>query len=412
MSMVSLLSACRFLIVLVITYQSTHCVNGQSNVITTDKNLYNFDESITIRWNYTDVNDYDWIGIYPNGAPIPLSWSYQMWVYVYTLNQSTFFPGVRPVGSVMFNGNDPYEVGHQIWPLAPGLYKAHIARAANYEPFSVVTSSSTFQVKSPSSGHSLCFSAWNTVNVKDKGNVPINQLKIGDYVKSGKNDDDYTQVYGFGHYGRDWEDDFLQIHFHENTNSSHPAVLLPAPLEISYRHLVFVERNHKQSTMQASDIKVGDELVGPKSKVQSIRTVRRRGVYAPLTYSGDIVVSGVRASNYVHVLDLNGSVWDHHTIAHILFFPQRLFCTFFLDTCKKETYTEGGYGWFAYFIVNIGSSVNDHGGWAFLFLLLLSMPTLAILYAMEATANVDKNRLVMAIISVLILKRSKSKKIE
>jgi Hint module len=280
MSMASLLSPCRFLIVLASTYQLIRCVNGQSSVVTMDKNLYKFDESITIRWNYTSVNNYDWIGIYPNGAPIPLSSSYQMWVYVYTVNQRTFYPGVRPVGSVTFNGNDPYEVGDQVWPTAPGLYKAHIERAAKYPPFSVVTSSNTFQVKSPSSGHSLCFSAWNTVDGKDKGNITMNQLKIGDYVKSGKNDDDYTQVYGFGHYDPSWEDDFLQIGVRENTNSSHPSVLLP-PLEISSRHLVFVERNYKQSSMRASDIRVGDELVGPKSKVQSIQKVTRRGVIAP-----------------------------------------------------------------------------------------------------------------------------------
>jgi hypothetical protein len=67
------------------------------------------------------------------------------------------------------------------------------------------------------------------VNVKDKGNVPINQLKIGDFVKNGK-DDSYTKVYGFGHYDPDREEEFQQIHFVENNkNSSHHA----PPLEVT-----------------------------------------------------------------------------------------------------------------------------------------------------------------------------------
>jgi hypothetical protein len=54
----------------------------------------------------------------------------------------------------------------------------------------------------------------------------MNQPQIGDCVKGGK-DDSYIQVYGFGHYDPDWEDDFVQFHFDDKNSASSP------PLEIS-----------------------------------------------------------------------------------------------------------------------------------------------------------------------------------
>jgi phosphate-selective porin len=70
------------------------------------------------------------------------------------------------------------------------------------------------------------------------------------------------------------------------------------------------------------DIVVGDELGDKHQNAQSICTVTRRGVYAPLTQSGDIVVSGVRAPNYVNVVVDRSLMWDQHTTAHTLLFPQ------------------------------------------------------------------------------------------
>jgi Hint module len=90
--------------------------------------------------------------------------------------------------------------------------------------------------------------------------------------------------------------------------------------------------------------------------VKFIQEVIRRGVYAPLTQSGDIQVNGILASNYVDLLELPSMILlpDQHTLAHILFYPQRIFCRVFLDICKKEIYIHG-YGPLSYLLVS-GSS--------------------------------------------------------
>ena len=71
-------------------------------------------------------------------------------------------------------------------------------------------------------------------------------------------------------------------------------------LEISPRHLLFIDSNSSK-VIPASDVKVGDFLSG--KEVISIDPVNRVGVCAPLTQSGDIIVSGIRASNYVVMIN-------------------------------------------------------------------------------------------------------------
>jgi Hint module len=242
-----------------------------------------------------------------------------------------------------------------------------------------------------------CFSGMNTVEVEGTGEVAINQVKVGDFIKAGNND--FTQVYGFGHIDPDLEADFLQIVLADDSPS----------IEMTSRHLVYVKRNNHLYSMPASDIVVGDELSG--KSVQAIRTVTRRGVYAPLTQSGDILVSGVRASNYVDVLDYS-LVWDQHVYAHAFFFPQRLFCRFFLDTCKKEMYVKG-YGLLAYTTIGLGSIVNHGGPFAILMFSFVCIPIVGIAYAMEAMMCMGMNYYFMVALVALtvltIVKRIRSK---
>ena len=54
----------------------------------------------------------------------------------------------------------------------------------------------------------------------------------------------------------------------------------------------------------ASQVNIGDHVQitgGGVAKIISIETVRRRGVYAPLTFSGKIVASHVQASAYISI---------------------------------------------------------------------------------------------------------------
>jgi Hint module len=199
----------------------------------------------------------------------------------------------------------------------------------------------------------MCFSGANTVEVKDVGHVPMNLLGIGDLVKS--RDDMFTQVYGFGHFDHNLEGTFLHISFENNDTRQ----TIPSPvssLEISSRHLVMVEKDNKNYRIPAANVVVGDILSG--QRVHTIQNVVRRGVYAPLTQSGEIIVSGILSSNYVNLLDL-AMVQDQHTIGHLLFTSQRFFCRYFIATCKNERYVDG-YGLLAYLLVT-STTLIHHG---------------------------------------------------
>jgi Hint module len=199
----------------------------------------------------------------------------------------------------------------------------------------------------------ICFSSQNKVTVKDLGPIPINLLRIGDMVKS--NDDIYTQVYGFGHLDHQHEGTFLHITFKmcDRQTCQYPALFL----EISARHLVMITKNENSYHIPAMDVVVGDILSG--QQVETIHSVIRRGIYAPLTQSGEIMVSGILVSSYVDLIDHHNIArtwkgWNRHIAAHILFHPQRYFCYHYLDICKKEIYING-YGILAYAIIALSS---------------------------------------------------------
>jgi Hint module len=200
-----------------------------------------------------------------------------------------------------------------------------------------------------------CFSGWNMVEVKGGGNLRMDQLKIGDFVLSGNGR--FSQIYGFGHLDHDQEAVYLQIDFAgstENRTYDHPH---SSTLEISPRHLILAEKDHVQYAIRAADVVMGESLNG--LRVTNIQTVRRRGIYAPLTYSGDIIVSGVRSSNYVDNLD-HDLRWNMHMVGHVLFFPQRVFCSAFIETCKKEGYIDG-IGYFSYVLACGTTFINQSG---------------------------------------------------
>jgi Hint module len=205
-----------------------------------------------------------------------------------------------------------------------------------------------------SNGSPSCFSSENTVEIQDIGQIPISLLRIGDMVKS--KDGTFTQVYGFGHRDHRQVGIFLRIRFEDSiidTNQS--KVRKPEEssfLEISPKHLVMIHQNSHLYHIPAADVKVGDILGG--RRVRTIHSVVRRGVYAPLTQSGDMRVNGLVTSNYVTLLELPSTIlWDQHVVAHQLFLPQRIFCSMRIEFCQQEMYFHG-YGPLAYLI--IGSS--------------------------------------------------------
>ena len=115
----------------------------------------------------------------------------------------------------------------------------------------------------------------------------MGDLKLGDKVLVSGNK--YEEIYSFGHRHEDSIGRYLQIHSRD----------AKTPLEMSPDHMVQLEGG---SFVPASHLEVGSKLVqhdGSSTVVEDIREVESRGVYAPFTESGTIVVNGIVASTFV-----------------------------------------------------------------------------------------------------------------
>ena len=146
-------------------------------------------------------------------------------------------------------------------------------------------------ISPPTSVPVLCFSGDCEVQVENKGSVKMIDLAIGDAVKVAHNK--YEPVYSFGHRNDEASAEFLQIVTEGNRK----------PLEISKDHMVNIEGGR---SVPASMVNMGDMLVtasGDLVAVSVIRNVVRKGIYAPFTESGSIIVNGIAASNYVAYQD-------------------------------------------------------------------------------------------------------------
>jgi hypothetical protein len=180
--------------------------------------------------------------------------------------------------------------------------------------------------RTSSSKSVFCFSGYNSIFVVGKGFVSMEELQVGDFVMTSNDGYKVSRVLSFLHKDPEKEVEYLQIY---TTNP-----LSVAPLEVTQDHYVF---KGQHDIVEAQNIKVGDILGTMEDvTVTEIRTIKRRGLYAPLTESGDIWVSGVRASSYVAVTDRMSSkiqalVW------HSVLAPIRLGCTSDFSLCKNST---------------------------------------------------------------------------
>lgn len=165
-----------------------------------------------------------------------------------------------------------------------------------------------------------CFFKDSTVRVWPGQEKPISELKIGDWVLSinSYGEPIYSEVILFMDRDLDQTQDFVQL----TTETGAVLTLTPA-------HLVRVWKpNSEQMPMFifADRIKEGDRVfvydstgVLRPQRVDRLRAVMRRGVVAPLTRAGTIVVNSVAASCY--------AVVNSQTLAHWSLAPMRLWAT-------------------------------------------------------------------------------------
>ena len=187
-----------------------------------------------------------------------------------------------------------------------------------------------------------CFSGQTTVEVYGRGTISMASLKLGDEVLVSANR--YEKVYSFGHYHETTEATFLQF--------------LPFGLEISTEHMVYINKRY----IPASAVKVGDQIEtasGETLTIETINVVNRKGVYAPFTMSGTIVVSNVKVSSYVAFQDsdhLSMGKWTtpftFQWIGHLSQSPHRVWVLLF--GIGVENYTAEGMSTWIYLPFQIG----------------------------------------------------------
>jgi len=146
----------------------------------------------------------------------------------------------------------------------------------------------------------------------------MHRVQIGDKVKvdvassSSASDKNklFEPVYAFAKREASMTGDYLRIGWNEQGSGGGDSYL-----EISQKHMLLASskggahlediRVHPRM-IPASLLRLGDEIVvedGKKAVVDSIQTVRSQGAYAPLTFSGTLVVNGCHASAYVSFQD-------------------------------------------------------------------------------------------------------------
>ena len=191
--------------------------------------------------------------------------------------------------------------------------------------------------KCPASGGSggggtTCFSGSSSVFVRGQGAVKMEDAKVGDMVLT-SNSGTFEPIFAFGHLDKSATGSFLKISTHGGSS-----------LEITGEHLLFL--NGKTNPVRADSIQVGDKLqiaeADGDSTVKSIKPLTKKGLYAPLTPSGKIVVDGIVASTYVALKNkdsdpeyfpmFNGSFKvAHQDYVHFYLAPFRFVCMSITD---------------------------------------------------------------------------------
>eukprot|EP00929_Paragymnodinium_shiwhaense_P114454 TRINITY_DN82852_c0_g1_i1.p1 TRINITY_DN82852_c0_g1~~TRINITY_DN82852_c0_g1_i1.p1 ORF type:complete len:402 (-),score=42.99 TRINITY_DN82852_c0_g1_i1:137-1342(-) len=167
--------------------------------------------------------------------------------------------------------------------------------------------------------HKECFPGDATVDVAGQGRTSVSDLRVGDsaLVQRSTGEFAYSRIRGFLHHLAEDRSEYLTI------------VHTSGQLRISGSHLVFVERSHVRSDTTAGHVTSGDKLIAVGDSDEEItvrvmavlRSPGAKGMYAPLTESGTLVVDGVAASNYATAfapLDIP------HGAMHASFFSSRI----------------------------------------------------------------------------------------
>jgi len=179
----------------------------------------------------------------------------------------------------------------------------------------------------------FCFSGSSLVTVENRGDIAMSELRIGDSILTSNHK--YEPVYSFGHRKEDIKAEFLKI------------FTMTTTLEISAEHMILTKTH---GFIPALSLRKGDYLLdnlGQEVAIYSIKSATAKGIYAPFTPSGQLVVNGFVVSCFIafknsQSLRTFGDLSiSYQWIAHMFEFPHRLIC-YYISMCSDEMYTNAG----------------------------------------------------------------------
>ena len=123
---------------------------------------------------------------------------------------------------------------------------------------------------------------------------------------------------------------------------------------VSEYHLVLrrAKKDFTEDFVFAREIETGDSILLNNSwvEVKGFKKVSAKGLYAPLTLSGTILINGVLTSNYAHLKD--------HNLIHKAFWPLRAVYNLF-GSSFTNVYING-VNWYASFLMFISENLGEN----------------------------------------------------
>lgn len=174
---------------------------------------------------------------------------------------------------------------------------------------------------SQASHSSGCFTSTSTVLTESGERRPLSELQLGERVLSmnAAGEPVFSEVLMFMDRDTAQKREFVEI----TTERGSKITVTPAHLLLSTSLISSQNVQRKQRYMFADRVQEGDYLLVNingtlrPDRVQLVSAVLSRGVYAPLTAEGTIVVDNVVASCYALV--------DSQLVAHLSFMPVRAY---------------------------------------------------------------------------------------
>ncbi|GAX26766.1 hypothetical protein FisN_9Lh033 [Fistulifera solaris] len=135
------------------------------------------------------------------------------------------------------------------------------------------------------------FSGHTTVQIQGRGNIPIYELRSGDLVRiRSKHGNSYTRVYAVAYWNELTE--FLQLSMMHRNNT--------IMLEVTPSQFLFIYQGNVKRSIAAKNAQ--NTLISDRGRTLPVQQmhemVTRQGRFAPLTQTGDLIVSGIQASCY------------------------------------------------------------------------------------------------------------------